>query len=194
MVDLESILKDLESVSDEDMLRSLSALDFCIDQEKYEMAFSLYGMTKYCSDMDISELHKLFPAAEISRFRSVIVFRAYTTLVYMRSDTLERSLDKLSDNSSLGPFKRYFRSGKQPKEATLAQKIRNSMCHGSFSIDIKEISFWNGKVPGEDREKIDLSQFFDRFCPQIFRFYSMAFLAGKGASQKSGLGTVEKRP
>lgn len=182
IIDLGCILRELESVSDKDMLESMSSIDLGINQEKYDIAFSLYGMTKYFSALDISELAKEFPAAQMARYRSVIVFRAYVTLVYMRSSVLEKSLDDVDDGSPIFAFKKYFRAGKIGQgQDTLAQRMRNSICHGDFQLDLGKIVFHDSGWSAE----IELSQFFDRFCPQIFRFYSMAFEANEAFQRTS---------
>jgi len=174
---LTSLLRRLQNVSDEHLKCGLKENQLEISEGKYSNAFSCYGVA--------GSIIKAAPGAlgipeEMPRKNSAAiqvvastVFEAYTALVYMRSEHLERGLDKVADDSPLAPFRDAFRLGCQKRgDDSLVQHLRNALCHGTFDFDDNDpkIHFedrgWELTVPYQDL--IDL-------CLQVFRLYSRAF-------------------
>jgi hypothetical protein len=181
MIDLSFILKQLQSISDEKLIAELRRHGLSIPDEKLNMAFSSYGLTRWLSGVPLAILRQGAPPIpdqelNVIRWRSVFIFRAYTAFVYMRSEHLERGLDNLSDDSCLLPFKRFFGSDSQRQsQVTIAQHLRNSLSHGSFilSHDLQTATF-------SDRQwqaRISVQDFIDGLCDEVFRFYYAAFEA-----------------
>jgi hypothetical protein len=181
MIDLSLVLKQLRSISDEQLRTELQRHGLSIPDEKFTIAFSSYGLTRWLSGVPVDILRQGAPPTpdqELNaiRWRSVFIFRAYTAFIYMRSAHLETGLDNISNDSCLLPFKRFFGSGSQKQnEDTIAQHLRNSLSHGSFSLshDLQTVSF-------SDRQwqaRIALQDFIDGLCEEVFRFYVAAFEA-----------------
>lgn len=176
MVDLKLVLERLESVQNNALKNEIDKLNLSIASGKFSNAFACYGVTKYLCNEDIqglkSNLKQITDSKmESIRWRSVFVFRAYTAFVYMRSDTLEKGLDNVDNSSSIKPFKDFFRSGSHKNnEDTIAQHIRNSLCHGSFEFKENVIIFsdrkWEAQISMND---------FNSLCKQILRFYYRAY-------------------
>ncbi|MFZ6032215.1 MAG: hypothetical protein ACOYVE_02785 [Melioribacter sp.] len=178
MTTINNIIQKLNQVSDNKLKNELQKYKLSISIDKYNTAFSCFGVTKLLSGLDVDIVRgglKEIPAPYIEgiRWSSIIVFRAYITFVYMRSDILERGLDRVDNSSCLKVYKEVFRAGCRNKsEDTLAQHIRNSLCHGSFKIsdDFNIIQFndrkWNIHINVKE---------FDSLCYHIYRLYRLAF-------------------
>ncbi len=179
MIDLSLELKRLGGVSDKQLQCELRNFDLSISDDKFSMAFSSYGLTKWLSAIPVTKLREGAPPMTDRklnnvRWRSVFIFRAYTVFVYMRSTHLERGLDRVPNSSSLLPFKQFFRSGCQKQnEDTIAQHIRNSLSHGAFELspDLQTVTF-------KDRDwiaELSVRDFFDGICEEVLRFYFAAY-------------------
>lgn len=187
---ISNVINSLLLLSDEDIRDQMRIYNLSINDTKYFQAFSAYGLTRLLSGLKQEYLKGgllSIPDYELERIRwvGVFVFRAYTTFVYMRSDTLERNLDRVPLDSALRPFRDFFRKGSKDEGGdTIAQHIRNSLSHGTFSIsdDMQTVLFsdenpyksndaWQGQMMAKD--------FTEGLCAQIFRFYYLAFQVHK---------------
>ncbi|HXF88118.1 MAG TPA: hypothetical protein VNK48_07195 [Xanthobacteraceae bacterium] len=181
-IDLGLVLKQLASVRDEELRREITNYNLAISDEKFHAVFSAYGLTRLLSGLDEKCLRgnvEDIPSQELEQIRrsGVLIFRAYVAFVMMRSDTLERRLDEVPVTSPLRPFRDFFRSGRRSQsDDTMAQHIRNAICHGTFSLrDLSTVRF-------QDRDwvaEISAKDFFDGLCEQVFRFYECAFYASR---------------
>lgn len=186
MNDLSLELKQLQSVSDEQLKEALRSNELSISENKFKLAFSSYGFTRWISGIPTDVLKQgapPMPEAELDavRRRSVFLFSAYCAFVYMRSEQLEGGLDKITESSALWPFRVFFRRGrKNDGGATTAQHIRNSLSHGTFELsdNLQMISFvdkqWDAEIATKD--------FVDGFCDEVLRFYFAAYEVGSEAS------------
>ena len=184
-INIELILRQLSQSNDQDMRRELSDYKLAIDDFKYQVAFSSYGLANKINELPPSILQPgntiPDPAIRGIQHSAVTLFVAYTAFVYMRSNHLEKGLDQVKDNSVLAVYKRIFRSGSQKRnEDTLAQHIRNSLCHGTFEIQQKEIIF----TDYEWRLAISITKFI-ALCDQIYRLYQLAFEAKMQPANKA---------
>lgn len=178
-IDINLILRQLSDLSDQEIRKELTSYNMAIDDAKYHVAFSSYGLANKIDQLPTNILQPndsmLIPEPAIRGIRhsAITLFCAYTAFVYMRSNHLEKGLDQVSDNSILVTYKNIFRSGKIGEgQDTLAQYIRNSLCHGDFKIGIKEVIFLGYK--GE--LSISITDFM-KLCDQIYRLYQLAFEA-----------------
>lgn len=174
------INQELERIKSECIRDEIRKCNLTIRESKYHHAFSCYGATKILSSLsnDTFSGNEPVPIEVLQGIRktSVLILRGYIALVYMRSDTLENALDKVNEDSCLFPYKKFFRQGsKKNSSDTLAQHIRNSLCHGSFEIQrgidiLFEDRDWKLKVNGNE---------FNTLCNFVFDFYTSAFEADK---------------
>lgn len=180
-INIESILSEIERADDDVLKNEMMKIDFEIDQEKFNSAFSAYGATKRLSSLDdvIFAGGVAIPLSAIPaiKLRSVVLLRLYVAIVYMRSDILERGLDSAPEGSLLGLYKKLYRSGCTKRgEDTLPQRIRNALCHDGLHFIMREkhiaVKFNDRQVQFE--LPIDIV---DRLCSQIFRFYLIAYEA-----------------
>ena len=179
-LDLGILLTQLDSVSDQQIHESLAEYSLSIKNEKYETAFSCMGMAYWIGALGTATPYK--PAhvptppsiARIHRQAS-LVFKLFVSLLFMRSEHLERGLDNVSDSSPLDVFRRVFRSGSMKRrDDTITQHLRNALAHGTFqfSPDCSTVRF-------EDRQsewKVEITvEQLDRLCEHVHRFYDRAF-------------------
>lgn len=149
-----SMLKKLDELDDGQIKEALIEHDLGIDENKYQVAFSSYGVAAHIAKSSIDILKPVDSSHTDSVMRGIqhsatILFCAYTTFVYMRSKHLEKGLDTVSANSVLDTYKNIFRSGsKKQCTDTLAQRIRNALCHGTFEISSNHLIF-----RGNDNDK-----------------------------------------
>jgi hypothetical protein len=178
IINLSSIITELQSVTDNDLRQELNAYGLSISDDKFHNAFSAYGLSNFLSGTPLATLraNTNIPDAEMNgiRWNGVFILRGYISMVYMRSIHLERGLDNIPDSSPIYPFKRFFRSGSiRDGEDTIAQHIRNAFAHGTFELssNMQHITFndknWTASV--------QTSEFIDGLCEQVFRFYVAAF-------------------
>lgn len=169
---------DLQSVSDSSLEQGLQDISFNINDNKFSNGFSAYGLSKLLLGLNQDALRGKVTeipdaALEGIRWRGVFIIRAYVSLVYLRSEVLERGLDHVSATSPLRPFRDIFRSGNLRKgEDTILQHMRNSLAHGSFDLseDCATVNF-------QDRDWAASFSVDDVFslCFQVYRFYCAAF-------------------
>jgi hypothetical protein len=187
MDDIKHTVEALKQISDKSLRNDVAKYGIGISDSKYGRAFSCYGITKRLSSIDAELLKDENTAAiplEVIRdiqTESVIIFRLYVCFVYMRSEALERGLDHVPPNSVLVPFKEFFRKGGSIK--TMSQHIRNSLCHGSFTISAGNIEFQD--VGWKDCLSKDLLY---ELCEQIIRLYYIAY------EVKGEHGAASRRP
>lgn len=115
---IKEIIYKLEKINDDGIRKELRKYGLSIDADKYSIAFSCYGIARRISSLDIKALRggaNNIPESELERIRwiSVIIFSAYTTFVYMRSNELENKLDNVEKGSCLNTYKEIFRKGKK---------------------------------------------------------------------------------
>lgn len=183
ILDISSILEQLASVPDELLRNELRELSFDVPDWKFHTAFSAYGATKLLASLDENAFSGglPIPSGELAGIRhtSVLLLRLYASLVYMRSDTLERGLDSVLVDSKLSLFNKLYRSGSKKKnESTLPQHIRNALCHGGIEF------LDNGNLRFTDRSfKVEMPghQVSD-LCHHVFRLYCLAFEAQQHGS------------
>lgn len=186
---IKQLLNDLQSVSDSTLEKGLRTISINIDENRFHNAFSTYGLSKLLAILDRKTLHgKLtykIPDDELERIRwtGVFLIKTYVSLVYMRSEVLERGLDTLPPESPLLPFRDAFRSGCLSRgEDTIVQHIRNALAHGNFNIskDVSTVTFndrnWTASFTIDDVLSL---------CDQVFRFYVLAFNVNHGLPSKS---------
>lgn len=179
-------LKGLQNVTDEDMCAALVDTDLKIDSDKFNFAFSGITVPEFFSNLpdevirnnagfsshcDVSTLESF---STIKSF-SIFIIKGYIAFLYMRSDTLEKGLERLPEKSALSPYRNFF-SKSNPK--TPAQHIRNALAHGHISInrDKKKLEFIDG-----DWSALIGFETFDNFCNEIKRFYIQAYKSKKNA-------------
>lgn len=187
---LESIADAMSKVSDDELRDELRKYDLNISEEKYEIAFSAFGFSDWMSGICVDILKvgaPPVPETELNaiRWRAVFTLRSYVAFVYMRSEHLENGLDKVLDGSPLRIYRDFFRKGsKNDGGVTIAQHIRNALCHGTFELsnDLKIASF-RDKHPSTDKvwsAKISTKTFLDELCPQIRKLYFCAYETKRG--------------
>lgn len=182
-INLQPVIQDLSNITDDNLRDEIRKMGLRISDNKFEIAFSCYGLTKLLSGLEKKHLRGgvSIPDEKLEslRWKGVFVLRAYIVFVYMRSDILENRLDNVEDYSPLRPFRDFFRKAKQAKKGlkvdrSLGQRFRNALSHGTFNIsdDLKIVRFQdkNGWVA-----EVFCKDFFDGLCYQIFRFYFLAF-------------------
>lgn len=173
---LKATIETLASIPDQSIQSDIKQYGLKVTDTKYRLAFSAYGATKLLATLDVKTFSGGTPtpseALSTIQYESTLVLRAYVALVYMRSETLERELDHIPDTAFIYPYKNLLRTGtKKDKSDTLAQHLRNSLCHGSFEVRS------NGYTQFTDQKwqaTISNSEFLD-LCHQIFRFYREAY-------------------
>jgi hypothetical protein len=177
--DVSLILSQLDDIPDSALREELHGRFKGLTENRFNTAFSAYGVTRRLEQLD----DRTFAGGSAGidaeslrgiRYRAVRLMRMYVTLVYMRSDVLERGLDDVVEGSKLNYFKQLYRSGCRKKgEDTLPQHIRNALCHGG--VDFLD----NGDVHVKDQgfdEVFDGSQL-DEICKQVYRLYCLAYEA-----------------
>lgn len=185
VTDLSLVLSMLNRVTDDDLRRELAKHNLRISDAKFDLAFSAYGVTRWISGLPNSVLsinapHLPHDQLDRIRWNAVFFFRAYTAFVFMRSEHLERGLDRIPDDSPIRPFRDFFRSGcRNRNDDTIAQHIRNALAHGTVEIENLSIAVFHDR---DWQGKIALSQFVDGLCEEIFRFYCAAFETRQGAA------------
>ncbi len=126
-LDLTQVLKQVGNTSDDLLKQELKLLSPDISEGKYHAAFSAYGATKLLDSLDDKTFSggTAVPNNQLRGIRqtSVVLLRLYTSLVYMRSEHLERGLDTVPDQSELNAFKQLYRSGCQKKVKTRYHSI-----------------------------------------------------------------------
>lgn len=180
--DLESWTNNFISINDDTLRNELRKLSFQINDAKFTQAFGFYGFSEVVARSDLSMIRSLLNVpSDVSnsdlddiRWRAAFVHRTYAAFVYMRSELMEKGLDSVEDSSPIRPFRDFFRSGPQKSNGdTIAQHIRNSLCHGSFTISSNLIH-----VEFEDRKwfaKVECQQVYHGLCEQVKRLYLRAF-------------------
>lgn len=179
---LGSWLKRLQSVRDDELEKELRnyALAGQINDKKYHLAFSSYGVMRWLSNLPLKILRYGAPGPETVpdtalnaiRWDAVIMFAGYTAFVYMRSEHLEDGLNQIQEHSKLSVFRDFL--SKKGGGGTNGQHIRNALSHGKFSTsdDLEEITFedmdWKATIKVND---------FMELCREVFRFYGAAFRA-----------------
>ena len=189
ITDLANWVNKLASIRDDALQKELQKLhsEFEISEDKFIQALSFYSCSDAVARIDLQTLRSLLNIpSDVSnsdldgnRWRSAFIHRAYATFVYMRSEHLEKRLDYVKDNSPIRPFRDFFRSGSiKYGTDTVAQHIRNSLCHGSFTItrDLKYVEF----VDYDWKAKVGCDLFYNKLCDEIKRFYLRAFEAQNG--------------
>lgn len=158
-----------------------------ISEKKYHAAFSAYGATKLLDSLDDKTFSGgiTVPSNQLQGIRqtSVVLLRLYTSLVYMRSEHLERGLDTVPDQWELNAFKQMYRSGCQKKnEDTLPQHMRNALCHGGVEfLDSGSVRFMD--------KAFDISintHQVNELCRNVWRFYSLAYQVSNGLPPNPG--------
>jgi len=184
---LQEWIVKLEQVSDDSLLNELGSESITIDEDKFAQAFSAFAFSEALARLEISAIHSTMPSwrdipeneIERNRWRAAFIFRVYTTFVYMRSETLERGLDGVGENSPIRPFRDFFRTPKKKDLTdTVARHIRNSICHGTFTIseDFKTVKFVDHPTSKEQWEaSIDAKAVYSQLCEQVKRFYLRAY-------------------
>ncbi len=177
-IDLSSALSDLASAPDTSLQNELREVCFDVPDGKFHTAFSAYGATKLLMSLDERTFSggRTIPSEILLGIKntSVLLLRMYASLVYMRSDVLERGLDSVSSDSNLFLYKKLYRAGsKNSGDRTLPQHIRNALCHGSLEF------LNNGNIRIKDKD-FDIEMSADQInnlCAQVFRLYCLAYEA-----------------
>lgn len=146
MKELYGLIKKIESIDKDELKKSIKDFAFELEDQKFNVAFSCYGIAKRLNNIDpihlIDEETQFIKLedVEIIKAEASLILKLYTCFVYMRSDILERRLDGVSDKSCLFYYQKLFRKGKNG-EMTIPQHIRNSLSHGTFEMNKGKIKF-----------------------------------------------------
>ncbi len=174
-MDITPLLERLRAVSNEELRAALRSEHLGISDEKFATAFQCVGASHDLSRSDIDFGGPPDLPAEVirgHRLRASVVFMTFTTLCYMRSEHLERGLDKVSETTPLRAFRDIYRAGfMKHGEDTLVQHIRNSLAHGTFRlIHAPEIVFTDRGW----QETLAVPQLME-LCEHVHRLYHEAF-------------------
>lgn len=183
MTDLTPWVQQFKSINDSDLRVGLKSLNLEIEDGKFTQGFSAYALSEAIARLDRSMIRNILgtpidkvpdEAFDGNCWRAAFIFKSYTTFVYMRSEVLERGLDSVQSSSPIRPFRDFFRAGDgRNHEDTVAQHIRNSICHGTFTIsqDFKTVLFTDRSW----KASIEASQIYDHLCEQVKRFFMIAY-------------------
>ena len=174
-MDIEHLLGRLRVISDEDLRSALKAQRLSITDDRFITAFQCVGASHDLSRSDIDFRGPPdIPVVEARgmRLRASVVFMAFTTLCYMRSEHLERGLDNVPETSILRAFRDIYRAGcMRLGEDTLVQHIRNSLAHGTFRLEqAPEVMFTDRTW----QESLTIPQLME-LCEHVHRLYHAAF-------------------
>lgn len=181
---IKDYISKLKEINYDDFREELKKYGFQINNDKFFITFSCYGATKLLLSLDLETFKggiNYIPQDILKKIRvcSVVILRAYSTFVYMRSDELENKLNNVENNSCLNIYKEIFRKGtKKDNSDTLAQHIRNSLCHGTFCFNdnLTEITFIDKDPYSKGEWKANISvEDFDFLCKSIYIFYEIVF-------------------
>ena len=164
-IDLSKIVEKLKSVPDEKISGSLK--EWGIEENSSLNALMLNGLAKRIPTISHSDSEKFFI------IWGQVFLRTYAAFVLMRNDILESKLHDIEE-PSLHLFKKVFEKGEEGRPIStespngLCRRIRNSIAHGTFSINGEkgEIEFTDYRITVvvEGYELIE-------FCKQIERLY-----------------------
>jgi hypothetical protein len=176
-MDITPLLERLRTVSNDELRAALRSENLGISDEKFQTAFQCIGASYDLGRSDIDFRQPPDIPTEVTqglRLRASVVFMVFSALSYMRSEHLERDLDKVHENSPLRSFRDIYRAGcMKLGEDTLIQHIRNSLSHGTFVLGrTPEIIFTDRAW----QETLAVPQLME-LCEHVHRLYHEAFSA-----------------
>lgn len=187
---IEGWSRELAAVDDSQIVTAVRASHFSLPETKFKISASCLGALHVLNQLLLPDFHRRSllrsrNQAYAAKTISEVVLLGYVCFVYMWSEQLERGLDDLPVDSEAHVFRKIFRLGsKRTCDDSVAQHIRNSMAHGSFTLSSQDDEIDPAVFPGEtlvlrDRDWVgafDIGEF-TLVCLQVRRFYRCAYCA-----------------